>query len=213
MTHPDESFFRDRGFGQKIGFGTRPAVIVVDLLKGFTDPTFPLGCDLDAVLTATSRVLAAARAAHVPIFHTAVDYESDLSDAGIWGLKLEALRSMIRGSEATAFDPRVKRLPGESIVSKKYASAFFGSDLASRLNAATVDTLVITGCTTSGCVRATAVDAVQYGYRPIVVREAVGDRARAAHEQSLFDLEQKYADVVDLVETQDYFASLRGYEP
>jgi maleamate amidohydrolase len=208
MTHRDESFFQERGFGRKIGYGRHPAVIVIDLLKGFTDPTCPLGSDLDAVLNATSQVLAAARHVPVPIFHTAVDYEKDLGDAGIWGLKLEALRSMIRGSEATELDPRLGRLPGEPIVLKKYASAFFGTDLVSRLNAQAVDTLVITGCTTSGCVRATAVDALQYGYRPIVVREAVGDRARAAHEQSLFDLEQKYADVVGLVEVQAHFASL-----
>lgn len=208
MTHPDESFFRERGFGRKIGFGSRPAVIVIDLLKGFTDPAFPLGSNLDAVLDGTSTVLAAARSAQVPIFHTAAWYEEDLHDAGVWALKQEALRSMIRGSEATELDPRLDRLPDEPIVQKKYASAFFGTDLVSRLNVAGVDTLVITGCTTSGCVRATAVDALQYGYRPIVVREAVGDRATAAHQQSLFDLGQKYADVVGIDDVQAHFASL-----
>jgi maleamate amidohydrolase len=213
MTHPDDSFFRERGFGRKIGFGSRPAVIVVDLLKGFTDPTFPLGSNLDDVLNATSLVLTAARAAPVPIFYTALWYEEDLRDAGLWALKQEALRLMIRGNEATELDPRLDRLPEEPIVLKKYASAFFGTDLVSRLNAQAVDTLVITGCTTSGCVRATAVDAVQYGYRPMVVREAIGDRARAAHEQSLFDLEQKYADVVGLSDVQAYFASLRQQAP
>jgi nicotinamidase-related amidase len=161
MTHPDESFFRERGFGRKIGYGGQPAVIVIDLLKGFTDPTFPLGSDLDAVLSATSQVLAAARDVSAPIFHTAVGYGEDLRDAGIWGLKLEALRSMLRGSEATELEPRLGRLPGEPIVLKKYASAFFGTDLVSRLSAQAVDTLVITGCTTSGCVRATAVDALR----------------------------------------------------
>lgn len=208
MTHSDETFFRQRGFGRKIGFGSHPAIIAVDLVKGFTEPTFPLGSNLDSVLNATSQVLTAARAARLPIFYTALWYEEDLRDAGVWVLKQEALRSMIRGCEATELDPRLDRLPEEPILPKKYASAFFGTDLVSRLNARAVDTLVITGCTTSGCVRATAVDAIQYGYRPIIVREAVGDRARAAHEQSLFDLEQKYADVIGLEDVQAHFASL-----
>ncbi len=205
MTQSNEDFFRERGFGVRIGFGERPAVLVVDLLKGFTDPAFPLGSNLDAVVEATVQVLAAARATRVPVLFTVLWYEEDLADAGVWELKQKGLRSMVRGSEATELDPRLGRTPEEPTVLKKYASAFFGTDLVSRLNAAAVDTLVITGCTTSGCIRATAVDAVQYGYRPMVVREAVGDRAESAHEQSLFDLQQKYADVVGLDEVVAYF--------
>jgi nicotinamidase-related amidase len=179
-------------------------VIVVDLVNGFTDPRFPLGADLDAVVEATTRLLAAARAAAAPILYTVIWYEDDLADSGVWALKQRGLASLKRGSEATELDPRLGRRPDEPVLVKKYASAFFGTDLVSRLNAAAIDTLVIAGCTTSGCVRATAVDAIQYGFRPVVVREAVGDRAQAAHEQSLFDLEQKYADVVDLDEVADY---------
>jgi maleamate amidohydrolase len=207
VTHADEAFFRERGFGRTMGFGRRPAVIVVDLMRGFTDPSYPLGSNLDSVVEATTQVLAAARAAAVPVVYTVIWYEEGLGGTGVWALKQEALRSLVRGSETTEIDPRLGRLPEEAVVVKKYASAFFGTDLVSRLNAGAIDTLVMTGCTTSGCVRATAVDAVQYGYRPIVVREAVGDRSRAAHDQSLFDLEQKYADVVSLA---DVVAHLEG---
>ncbi len=207
MTQSDESFFRERGFGQVIGFGQRPAILVIDLLNAFTNPELPLGSNLDAVVEATTTVLAAGRGARVPILYTDVWYEEDMADSGIWRLKQKGLPSLIRGA-GTAIDPRVGRRPEEPVVTKKYASAFFGTDLVSRLNAGAIDTLVITGCTTSGCVRATAVDAVQYGYRPMVVREAVGDRSQAAHEQSLFDLDQKYADVVGVDAVLAYFERL-----
>jgi maleamate amidohydrolase len=208
MTASDERFFRERGFGRRIGFGERPAVVVVDLMKGFTDPALPLGSNLDDVVEASGRVVAAARRAAAPVLYTVLWYEPGLGDAGVWALKQDALRTLTYGSEATELDPRLGRLAEEPTLLKKYASAFFGTDLVSRLNAGAIDTLLITGATTSGCVRATAVDAVQYGYRPIVVREAVGDRSRAAHEQSLFDLDQKYADVVDLDEALGYLESL-----
>jgi maleamate amidohydrolase len=205
----DEGFFRERGFGMRMGFGQRPAVIVIDLLNAFTDPASALGSDLDAVVEATTQVLAAARAGGAPVLYTGIAYEENLADAGVWALKQKGVASLVRGSEATALDSRLGRRPDEPLVLKKYASAFFGTDLVSRLNAGAADTLVITGCTTSGCVRATAVDAVQYGYRPMVVREAVGDRAERAHEQSLFDLDQKYADVVGLDEVIAYLGDLR----
>jgi nicotinamidase-related amidase len=205
-TQDDEAFFRARGFGLRIGFGERPAVIVVDLLKAFTDPALPLGSDLDDVVAATRRVLAAAREGGVPVLFTTVGYEPGFADAGVWARKQRALLSLLRGTDATELDPRLERRPGEPILEKKYASAFFGTDLVSRLNAASIDTVVIVGATTSGCVRASAVDALQYGYRPMVVREAVGDRARAAHDQSLFDLDQKYADVVGVEEACEHLA-------
>jgi nicotinamidase-related amidase len=201
-----EELFRERGFGLRIGFGRRPAVLAVDLVNGFTNPAFPLGANLDDVVEATTRLLAAARGARVPILYTVIWYEDDMADSGVWALKQKGLASLRRGSEATELDARLGRRPEEPVLVKKYASAFFGTDLVSRLNAGAIDTLVIAGCTTSGCVRATAVDAIQYGYRPIVVRDAVGDRAQRAHEQSLFDLEQKYADVVDLAGVVDYLA-------
>lgn len=195
------AFFAQRGFGLRIGFGERPAVLVVDLANAFTDPAMPLGADFDREIEATQQVLAAARNADIPVYYTVVQYsEQDLRDAGIWILKQKGITSLRAGTPAVELDARLGRRPDEEVILKKYASAFFGTDLLSRLNARRVDTLLIAGCTTSGCVRATAVDTVQLGIRPIVIREAVGDRAESAHRQSLFDLDQKYADVVGLDE-------------
>ena len=208
--HSDDDLFRSRGFGNRIGFGSRPALVVVDLMKAFTDPSMPLGSDLDDVVEATRAVLAAARAAGVPILYTVISYEDDLADAGIWALKQSGTASLKAGTDAVELDPRLERRPGEGLVPKKYASAFFGTDLIARLTSAAVDTVLVVGCTTSGCVRATAVDAVQYGFRPIVVAEAVGDRSEAAHAQSLFDLDQKYADVVGLDEACRYLAGVQA---
>lgn len=203
-------FFRVRGFGLKLGFGERPAVAVIDFSQVFTDPEEPLGSNLDSEVAATVKLLVAARKARVPIFYTVVWYdEEDLGDAGVWLRKQRGTLSLGAGTKAAELDPRLGRRPDEAVIVKRYASAFFGTDLVSRLNARRIDTLIIAGCTTSGCVRATAVDAVQYGFVPVVVREAVGDRAPAAHIQSLFDLEQKYADVVALEEVLAYLLGLR----
>lgn len=204
--------FAARGFGERIGFGRRPALLVIDLLVGFTDPKMPLGSDLAAEIDATRVLLEAARRSGVPVLHTAVSYdESGQRDAGIWAIKqARGVATLRAGTRAVEMDPRVGRCPDEPIITKKYASAFFGTDLQSRLITRGVDTLVIAGCTTSGCVRATAVDACQLGFRPMVVREAVGDRAESAHRQSLFDLEQKYADVVGLQDTTAYLSRASG---
>jgi len=205
VTEADRAFFEARGFGQRIGFGEQPVVIVIDFMNAFTDPSMPLGAKLDAEVEATVQVLDAARAAKVPVFYTVAWYdEEDLADAGIWRRKQRGIQTLAAGTPAVELDERLGRRPHEAIVVKKYASSFFGTDLVARLNSRRIDTLIITGCTTSGCVRATAVDAVQYGFVPVVVREAVGDRSQAAHEQSLFDLEQKYGDVVSLDEATSY---------
>jgi maleamate amidohydrolase len=199
---PDSAeFFRARGFGTTIGFGQRPALVVIDMVNAFTDPDMPLGSNLDSVIDALKLVLHAGRDAGIPIFYTVVGYDDGLADAGVWFRKQRALTSLMLGTPAVEVDSRLTPARGEQIILKKYASAFFGTDFGSRLTSAGVDTLLITGATTSGCVRATAVDAVQLGYRPMVVREAVGDRSPAAHAQALFDLEQKYADVVSVRET------------
>lgn len=193
----DTEFFAARGFGQPIGFGERPAVVCVDFMNAFTDPEHPLGGDLTAQLTVANRVIAAARAVHLPVFHTVVQYDSpDLEDAGLWRLKQAGSWRLVAGSRDVALDGRLDARDVDQVIVKKYASAFFGTDLLTRLVSARADTLVIMGCTTSGCVRATAVDALQSGIRPIVVEDAVGDRSEAAHSQSLFDLQQKYADVL-----------------
>jgi nicotinamidase-related amidase len=204
----DEDFFRERGFGQRIGFGQRPALIVIDFIKAFTDPDMMLGADVDAEIAATRPLVDVAHERGIPVIYTGVAYEDpQFRDAGIWRLKQKGTETLRAGTDAITLDPRLEFRPGDAMIYKKYASSFFGTDLAARLVSAGVDTLVITGCTTSGCVRATAVDAVQTGLRPMVVREAVGDRSAAAHAQSLFDLDAKYADVVSLDETLGY---LRG---
>jgi nicotinamidase-related amidase len=208
-TPGDEQFFRERGFGQRLGFGARPALIVIDLIMAFTNPELPLGAPLEDVIESTRRILAGARRAAVPVIYTTIAYdEEDIAGAGVWLRKAKGSHTLRAGTPEVEIDPRLERRPDEPVVVKRYASAFFGTDLVSRLNARQVDTLILTGCTTSGCVRATAVDAVQYGFVPAVVGDAVGDRSAAAHRQSLFDLEQKYADVVTSAETVRYLAEL-----
>jgi maleamate amidohydrolase len=210
----DEEFFRQRGFGIKIGFGERPALIVIDMLKGFTDPAMPLGANLDKEIEAQKPLLEVAHERDIPvIFSTVIYEEADVKDAGIWGLKMKGSLTLTAGSEAVKIDPRLNMGPRDILLVKKYASCFFGTDLVPRLNSRRVDTLIIAGCTTSGCVRATAVDAVQNGFRPMVVREAVGDRSAAAHEQSLFDLNAKYADVVSLDESLRYLRTVGHNRP
>lgn len=190
-----------RGFGQPMGFGTRPALIVVDFMIAFTDPALPLGAAVDREIEATNRLIDAAHRAGFPVIFSAVIYdEPDLRDAGVWSFKMKGLGTLRAGTPAVELDPRLHRLPGDPLLTKKYASCFFGTDLASRLHNRGIDTLVIAGCSTSGCVRATAVDACQSGHRPIVAREAVADRSAPAHRQSLLDLERIYADVTGVDE-------------
>jgi len=205
----DEEFFRQRGFGLKIGFGERPALVVIDMVKAFTNPQMMLGANLDKEIEATKPLLDAAHERKIPVFFSTVIYnDADLKDAGIWALKQKGVVTLRGDSDGVEVDPRLDFRKSDSLVVKKYASCFFGTDFLTRLMSQRVDTLIITGCTTSGCVRATAVDAVQSGLRPMVVREAVGDRSAAAHEQSLFDLNAKYADVVSLDETLQYLRTV-----
>ena len=144
------------------------------------------------------------------IFSTVIYNDHDLKDAGLWAIKMKGTLTLKAGTPAVEIDERLDMRPTDSLLVKKYASCFFGTDLVSRLLVRQVDTLIITGCTTSGCVRASAVDACQIGFRPMVVREAVGERSQAAHEQSLFDLNAKYADVVSLDETLNYLNAHRA---
>jgi nicotinamidase-related amidase len=205
----DEDFFKARGFGIKIGFGERPALIVIDMINGFTEATMPLGAPLESQLAAQKPLIDIAHERNIPvIFSTVIYNDHDLKDAGLWAIKMKGTLTLKAGTPAVEVDERLDMQPTDSLLVKKYASCFFGTDLASRLMNLHADTLIITGCTTSGCVRATAVDAVQRGFRPMVVCEAVGDRSASAHEQSLFDLNAKYADVVGLDETLQYMKTV-----
>ena len=167
----DAEFFKQRGFGLKIGFGERPALLVIDMLKAFTNPQMMLGANLDKEIEAIKPLLVTAHERDFPvIFSTVIYNDADLKDAGIWALKQKGVVTLKGGSEGVEIDPRLDFRKTDSLLVKKYASCFFGTDLVSRLLSRRVDTLIIVGCTTSGCVRATAVDAVQTGLRPMVVR-------------------------------------------
>ena len=204
----DEAFFRERGFGLKIGFGARPALIIIDMIKAFTDPAMMLGSNLDQQIEATQPLLAAARERGIPtIFSTVMYHEADLADAGIWTLKQKGVVTLKAGTDEVEVDPRLDFGDRDILLVKKYASCFFGTDLVSKLVSRQVDTLIITGCTTSGCVRATVTDAFMRDIRCMVVREAVADRTPAVMEANLFDMDQKYADVVAYREAMDYLNS------
>lgn len=205
----EQEFFRERGFGLRIGFGTRPALLVIDMINSFTDPSMMLGADLAGPIKATRQMLQVARENGVPVIFTTVSYsEPGQKDAGIWALKQKGVATLIAGSHGVQIDERLQFGPGDSLLVKKYASCFFGTDLVARLVSQGIDTLIVAGCTTSGCVRATVVDACQTGFRPMIVREAVGDRSEAAHIQSLFDMDAKYGDIVTLDDTLGYLRQL-----
>lgn len=160
VTEEDAAFFRERGFGMRIGFGARPALVVIDLAKAFTDPEQPLGADLASQIAGTNRLLEAAASRAVPVFFSSVRYDdASLQDTGIWALKQRGTTSLRSSGDGYELDPRLTVSRGANVFYKKYASCFFGTDLVSRLQTFSVDTLIITGTSTSGCVRATAVDA------------------------------------------------------
>ena len=192
--------YRSRGLGARVGFGERAAVIVVDFIVGFTDPTSPLAGDFSHELRATRSLLNAMRRRGFPVFFTTTAYDKAMTEAGVFVLKVPSLRVLQRGPRLVEIDPSLKRRLGEVVIEKQYASAFFGTPLASTLHAQAVDTLIVTGCTTSGCVRATAVDGLQHGLRVIVPRECVGDRAAGPHEANLIDIDGKYGDVMSVKE-------------
>lgn len=190
--------YRAAGFGRRLAPGDRPALLMVDLARAYFERGSPLDLGDDALLGRASRLLHAARVSGVPVLHTRVEYDRDGVDGGLFFRKIAALAVFRTGSRLGEFAPGVEPAGGEVVVTKQYASAFFGTSLASTLTALGVDTLLIAGVSTSGCVRASAVDAIQHGFVPLVVRDAVGDRHAGPHEASLFDLQAKYAEVVDL---------------
>lgn len=198
-----------RGFGASAGLGERPALVVIDMNLGFTDPSSPLVCDLEQTVAAIAALLEAARGANVPVCYTTVAYtEADRAAAAVFLRKVPALATLEAGTRWPQIDPRLAPAPGEPVLSKLFASAFFGTALCSFLTAWGADTLIITGASTSGCVRATAVDALQHGLIPLIPREAVGDRDQAAHEANLRDIALKYGDVLSVARTLEYLAGL-----
>ena len=196
--------------GESVTLGSRPAVLVVDFSCGFTDPECTLGADMTEAVEATKRLLDAARAKGLPVVFTTIGYEPSLKDGGLWLQKVPSLGDLQVGGRWVEIDPRLEPRDDETIVLKKGASGFFGTNLASILISQGVDSVILCGATTSGCIRATAIDLLQYGYPTLVPRECVADRARAPHEANLFDINAKYADVVSVEEALEYVDSVPG---
>ena len=203
-----------KGYGQaKLTPGERPAVLVVDLQYAFTDPTFTAGGSplIDRATDNAARVLEVARSLHVPVFQTVVQWRTE-TDRGLWPIKLPYIREMTPGSRWSTPDARVWD-DSDVLLPKHWPSFFNGTPLQSLLAAERVDTVIVTGCTTSGCVRATTVDAFSYGFRTLVPEDAVGDHGRDAHESNLRDVHRRYAEVTSSDEAIAYLRSLPAREP
>ncbi|CAB5070891.1 MAG: isochorismatase family protein [Actinobacteria bacterium] len=200
----------EAGFGRHLQPGKRPALILVDFVKAYFEPGAQLYMGIDSCLHSASRILAAARKAGILVISTQVSYSEGGVDGGVFFHKVDALKHFVGITPLGEIMPEVAPLPNEVVITKQYASSFFGTTLASTLQAAGVDTLIITGVSTSGCIRATAVDAIQHGFIPLVCRDAVGDRNDGPHEANLFDLQSKYAEVVSEESIVNYLSSLTG---
>jgi maleamate amidohydrolase len=210
MTEDLATNYARAGYHTPIGFGRKPALVLIDFVMAYYTEGSPLygGEGVATALASALRVLAAARRAGIPIIFTNVVVQSGPLDGGVFYRKAPATRCFSAGNPMGAWPPGIDPQPGELVISKQYPSAFFGTSLASTLTANGIDTVILTGITTSGCVRATCVDTMSYGFIPIVVREGVGDRADGPHEANLFDMSAKYADVLPETEVIDY---LRGF--
>ncbi|HET7668941.1 MAG TPA: isochorismatase family protein [Burkholderiales bacterium] len=193
----DLDIYRKQNFGNRIGFGRRAALVIVDFTVGFNDPSLFGGGNIDPAVKRTVGLLQFFRDRRLPVAFTRVVYADDGSDAGVFCMKAPSLRMLTESAPAGQVVPELRPLPGEYMIRKTQASAFFGTGFAPWLVQQGADTLVVTGCTTSGCVRATVVDAMQHNFRAIVARDCVGDRALGPHEANLFDMGQKYADILD----------------
>jgi nicotinamidase-related amidase len=194
------------GFGQSLAAGRRPALLVIDFVRAYLVPGSPLYAGVEPARDGTRELLLAARAAAIPVLHTNVRYQPGGRDGGVFFRKVPALKCFEDGAnpELAAFAEGLEPVAGETVITKQYASAFFATSLASTLTSLGVDTVLIAGVSTSGCVRASAVDACQHGFVPLVVREAVGDRHPGPHEANLFDLQAKYAEVIGLAQAREY---------
>ncbi|MBE9605504.1 isochorismatase family protein [Acetobacteraceae bacterium H6797] len=194
----DLDIYRHQGFATPMGLGQAPAVLIIDFVHGFTDPDHFGGGNIGPAIERTVELLALARARGWPVAHTRVVYADDGSDGGPFALKVPALLTLTETSPLSQIVPELTPVAGEAVFRKQHASAFFGTGLAPWMASRRVDTVLVAGCTTSGCVRASVIDASAHGLRPIVVTDCVGDRALGPHEANLFDMGQKYADLMDL---------------
>ena len=197
-----------RAYNTRVGWGERPALLLIDFCQAYFEPGNDLYAEVEDAMASALRVRAAARAAGVPVILTNVVYHPLALDGGRFFEKAAPLRNFLKGSPMGAFGPGLTPFDDELIISKQYPSAFFGTSLASTLTAMRVDSVILTGLTTSGCVRATCIESMSHGFRTAVVAEACGDRHAAPHEANLFDMNAKYADVVSEAETLAFLGSL-----
>lgn len=203
-----EQVYEAAGFGRAVERGTRPAVVVVDFTYGFTDTRYPTAADMSAQMAATRKLTDLAREKGFPVIYTVIAYHPGELDKLAWLKKATGMAALVEGSRLVEVDAATGIQPGDAVVVKKGASAFFGSTLGALLTGAGVDTVVVTGATTSGCVRATVVDAVQSGFAVLVPADCCADRAQAPHDANLYDMQQKYADVTDSADILDWMKSL-----
>ncbi|NDG48523.1 MAG: isochorismatase family protein [Rhodospirillales bacterium] len=196
MSHPEEAIYKAQGMGNSSGMGAAPALVLVDFVVGFADPAHFGGGNIGPAIEHAVALLAHARAVGWPVAHTRVVYADDGSDAGVFTLKSPSLLKLTETSPLSQTVPQLTPMAGEVVVRKRGASAFFDTQLSGFLRFRRVDTLIVAGCTTSGCVRATVIDAMQHDFRTIVAVDCVGDRALGPHEANLFDMRQKYADLM-----------------
>ncbi len=203
----DSALYQERGFQRRVGWGKKAALVVIDMANAWTREGNAFTCEgMETVIPALNEVLAAFRAKGLPIIFTTTAYEiieGEHSDMGLWGRKIPA-EVLCAGSEAVEIDTRLERRDDEMLIVKKQASAFRGTNLQSYLTACGVDTLVVTGATASACVRATVEDAIADGFRPIIVRECIGDRIAGAVEWNLYDMDAKFGDVEPLEAVLDH---------
>jgi len=197
-----------KAYGNKIGFGKSPALLLVDFVQAYFDPDCELYSEVEDNLASALRLVEVARAAKIPVIYTNVVYQAQGLDGGVFFKKAKPLYNMLAGNPMGAWPEGLQPAENELVISKQYPSAFFGTSLSSTLTAAGVDTLLITGVTTSGCIRASCIDSCSYGFRTIIVEEACGDRHDDPHQANLFDMNAKYADVVSEAETAKYLKNL-----
>ncbi len=200
--------YDNAGYNKRLGFGKKPALILVDFVKAYFDPKSPLFASVEKNLESAIRVLEQARSSKIPIIFTNVVFQKGGWNGGMFIEKVPTLHIMEEGGDLGKWGDGLNPRDNELVISKQYPSAFFGTTLSSTLNASNIDTLIITGVTTSGCIRATCIDTVSYGFRPIIVEEAVGDRDERPHKANLFDMNAKYGDVVREKEVIEYLNKL-----
>lgn len=203
-----QQVYDDAGFGRKVPRGTRPAIVVVDFSYGFTDTQYPTAGDMSAQIAATRRLTEAARAAGFPVIYTTIAYQPWEAATLPWLQKATGMAALTAGSRLVEIDAATGIRPEDPVIVKHGASAFHGTNLAGLLTGARIDTLIVTGATTSGCVRATVVDAVQSGFNVLVPEDCCADRAKQPHDANLYDIGQKYADVTNAEEILSWMETL-----